>query len=121
MALDLPAIVIIGDRGGLLWQYEQRASEIRRSGRRVEVRGTCKSACTLYLGLLNPGQLCAKPKAQFWFHHPFNTQTGELVPAAAQWALNVYPPKVRAFLGNSLTVQWKVLKGAQLRAIVQQC
>jgi hypothetical protein len=118
MALDLPPIVVKADRGGYLHIYERRMQEFFRSGRRVKIDGLCASACTMYLAL--GSQVCVTPKAQLWFHTA-RKASGEINHDWNRHMLSIYPVKVRAFLGNELRVEWKVLKGAQLRAIVQQC
>jgi hypothetical protein len=67
MAQAQPVKVVMNDRGGLLGQ---RAEEIRglvQTGQRVELRGQCLSACTLYLKLPNA---CVAPNATFGFHGP---------------------------------------------------
>ncbi len=65
-APDAPMIVT-NDRGGLLGQRSAEIRALRSSGQRVELRGTCLSACTMYLGLAN---VCVSPSAPFGFHGP---------------------------------------------------
>ncbi|WP_421704865.1 hypothetical protein [Aliiroseovarius sp.] len=61
-------IVIRNDRGGLVAKRAEQIRQIRRSGQRVEIRGTlCLSSCTMYLGL--PGT-CVSPNTTFGFHGP---------------------------------------------------
>ena len=66
------AIIINSDRGGVLDQYVRQVSQLSRSGQRVELRGRCYSACTLYLGLRN---VCIHPSARFGFHGPSRSGT----------------------------------------------
>jgi len=69
------AKVVSSDRGGMLGQ---RASEIRQllaTGQRVELRGICLSACTMYLALPNA---CVDRAANFGFHGP--TRNGQSLP-----------------------------------------
>jgi hypothetical protein len=60
-------IVVRNDHGGLIQRRANKISEIRASGQRVEIRGTCMSACTMYLGA---GNVCISPNARFGFHGP---------------------------------------------------
>lgn len=62
-----PAIVVAFDPGGEVGARQQQIRQLRRSGQRVELRGTCLSACTMYLGLRN---VCVAPQASFGFHGP---------------------------------------------------
>ena len=61
-------IVIRNDRGGYVGQRAEQIRQIRRSGQRVEIRGSvCLSSCTMYLGLANT---CISPNTTFGFHGP---------------------------------------------------
>lgn len=60
-------MVVRTDRGGLLAQRSAEIRQLHASGQRVELRGTCYSACTMYLGLPN---VCIDPAADFGFHGP---------------------------------------------------
>ena len=65
------AIIVRSDRGGWLGQRSQQIRLLRASGQRVELRGTCLSACTMYLSLPN---VCITPSASFGFHGPSRGQ-----------------------------------------------
>lgn len=67
--------VVTADRGGYLAKRSDEITHLRAAGRRVEVRGTCLSACTMYLSLPN---LCVTPDAVFGFHGP--SQNGTPLP-----------------------------------------
>lgn len=69
------AIVVQSDRGGLIGQRSQQIGDFRAAGQRVELRGTCLSACTMYLGLTNT---CVASNATFGFHGP--TRNGQPLP-----------------------------------------
>ncbi len=70
-------LVVTNDRGGSLGERADLIRQLRSSGQRVELRGTCLSACTMYLGLTN---ICISASAQFGFHGP--TRDGHRLPAA---------------------------------------
>jgi hypothetical protein len=59
--------VVRYDRGGMLGQRAAEIRLLRAKGQRVELHGTCLSACTMYLGLPN---VCVDRAANFGFHGP---------------------------------------------------
>jgi len=69
------AIIIQSDRGGLIAQRNERIRGYRAAGQRIELRGTCLSACTMYLSLPNA---CVASNATFGFHGP--TRNGRSLP-----------------------------------------
>lgn len=68
-------MVVRSDRGGLIGQRTREIGLLRATGQRVELRGTCLSACTMYLSLPN---VCVSPSATFGFHGP--TRDGKKLP-----------------------------------------
>ena len=62
-----PVKVVMNDRGGLLGQRAEEIRVLAQTGQRVELRGQCLSACTLYLKLPNA---CVAPDAVLGFHGP---------------------------------------------------
>lgn len=60
-------VVIHNDRGGALQPRLDRLERFRRLGTEVEIRGTCKSACTVYLAL---ERVCVTRDAKVAFHGP---------------------------------------------------
>jgi hypothetical protein len=61
------AKVVRSDRGGMLGQRAAEIRQLRAAGQRVELRGTCLSACTMYLSLPN---VCVDRSATLGFHGP---------------------------------------------------
>jgi len=61
------AFIVQSDRGGWLNQRSKEIRQFRSTGQRVELRGTCLSACTMYLSL--PGT-CVSRNATLGFHGP---------------------------------------------------
>ncbi|SDY96053.1 hypothetical protein [Citreimonas salinaria] len=59
--------VITSDWGGKIRSYIEQLAEIDRTGRRVEIRGTCASSCTLFLAARD---VCVTPDARLGFHGP---------------------------------------------------
>lgn len=65
-------ISIYNDHGGEIIAYALRVLETQQSGAVLSFRGSCDSACTLYLGLPN-NQICISAGASFRFHLPFGS------------------------------------------------
>ena len=66
-AAQAKPIMIVNDKGGNVMAAVQRRARLESSGRPVEIRGYCWSACTLYLTMANA---CLGPKATVGFHAP---------------------------------------------------
>lgn len=60
-------VVVSFDMGGSLQARQTKIRKMRHQGQRVEIRGRCYSACTMYLGLQN---VCVDPDAVLGFHGP---------------------------------------------------
>ncbi len=61
-------LVVMSDRGGKVIDRVHEVRELKREGRRVEIRGNvCYSSCTMYLGLPD---VCTLPSTTFGFHGP---------------------------------------------------
>ncbi|MDQ7262555.1 hypothetical protein NM680_12190 [Paracoccus sp. PS-1] len=60
-------IVIMNNRGGNVVEAIRYRNRLAASGRPVEVRGYCRSACTIYITLPNA---CLGPNATVGFHAP---------------------------------------------------
>lgn len=60
-------IVIANNKGGNVMDAVKYRNQLAASGRPVEVRGYCRSACTIYITLPNA---CLGPKATVGFHAP---------------------------------------------------
>jgi hypothetical protein len=68
-------ILITGDPGGAVIAYVERFLAARASGEPVIIDGPCLSACTLAIGILPRGQVCATPKAVLGFHAAWRQTT----------------------------------------------
>ncbi len=107
LTLPLPAaeqwvqrgrVLVVGtDHGGLLGARAAQVEQLRREGRRVEIRGKfCLSSCTMFLGA---GDVCVSPRTVFGFHGP--SYYGRPLPAEQfdYWSgvmSNNYVPVLRA-------------------------
>lgn len=66
-AVAAEPIVIMNNKGGNVLRAISRRDQLAASGRPVEVRGYCRSACTIYITLPNA---CLGPGATVGFHAP---------------------------------------------------
>ena len=93
-------IVIRNDGGGFVVQYAAAVNRIASSGRRVEVRGSCRSACTMVLELPN---VCIDRNAVFKWHQAYDKYTGVRDLTTTEWMLSRLPVKIQARLKGVLT------------------
>jgi hypothetical protein len=119
-------IRITGDSGGLVIDYVERFEAARASGEPVIIDGPCLSACTLAIGILPRGQVCATPNAVLGFHAAWRlTENGRKVtsPLATQAMYEVYPANVREWIARrgGLSKRIILLKGRELTAVVPAC
>ena len=90
-------INIYDDRGGQLIDYAMSISRVEQANARVNIRGSCDSACTLYLGIPR-NRICVAHNASFRFHLPFgSSQRGNQL--AANYMIGSYPAWVRRWIG----------------------
>ena len=80
-------IVILNNKGGNVLEAIQYRNKLANSGRRVEVRGYCRSACTIYITLPNA---CLGPRATVGFHAPRIPGTGIIPPIVDELMANYY-------------------------------
>lgn len=85
-------IVIVNDRGGNVLQAIARREDLRTSGRPVEIRGYCRSACTIYISLPNA---CLGPNAIIGFHAPRIAGTQIVPPLVDQMVAEYYRGGIR--------------------------
>ncbi|MDZ4136361.1 MAG: hypothetical protein U1D06_12330 [Paracoccaceae bacterium] len=123
----MPSLVITTDRGGALQERLQQVEALRRSGQRVEIRGYCVSACTLYLGLPHT---CVSRTTVIGFHGPQSQFYGVGLPRAEfeRWSrimADHYPVPLRAWFmarGRNLTMELQTFRGVDLiRMGVPEC
>lgn len=113
------------DPGGHLGAYSARLEQIRRSGERVIIDGPCMSACTLVLGMLPRGRVCATRNAVFGFHAAWYTDGSTRTPSskATRFMLSHYPSQVRSWIAKrgGLTPRMLLMRGNELDAVVAPC
>jgi hypothetical protein len=119
-------IRITADRGGPIVNYMDRFLQARASGEQVVIDGACLSACTLAIGMLPPGQVCATSRAVLGFHAAWHqTENGGTAasPAATQSMMDIYPAPLRNWINRhgGLTPKVIFLRGRELAGMVSTC
>ncbi len=94
------AVRISDDRGGQIGDYLNKYHALRETGDRVEIDGTCASACTMLLGVIPRNRICVTPRAVLAFHSAWTpTSEGEQISSAGNYYLwSNYPPAVRKWI-----------------------
>ncbi|SMO79673.1 hypothetical protein [Paracoccus laeviglucosivorans] len=80
-------IVIWNNKGGNVVKAMQYREKLAASGRRVEIRGYCRSACTIYITLPNA---CLGPQARVGFHAPRIPNTQIIPPIVDELMARYY-------------------------------
>jgi hypothetical protein len=124
--LSAPAAVrITDDRGGQIGEYLSKYHALRENGDRVEIDGTCASACTMLLGVIPRNRICVTPRAVLAFHSAWTpTSEGEQISSAGNYYLwSNYPADVRKWIiqHGGLHTQIIYLSGPELAAMYPSC
>ena len=118
-------LIVSRDLGGSVMQRYRELNQLRLSNTRVELRGQCVSACTMYLGL---SQACVTPNARLGFHGPFRRGQNKTLAGSSSSQLMAahYPTPLRKWFlaeGQYITrdrVAW--FSGASLISMgVKKC
>jgi hypothetical protein len=79
---------IYDDGGGQIGEYLTKYHGLRENGDRVEIDGTCASACTMLLGVIPRNRICVTPRAVLAFHSAWTaTSEGEQISSAGNYYL----------------------------------
>ena len=92
----LKPIVVNSDNGGSVYRYAWKVAQASEHGTQVQIRGKCRSACTLYLAM-PPDQICILPGARFSFHRAYGSSR-EANRMATAYILRKYPKWVRDWI-----------------------
>lgn len=82
--------------GGVISKFIAEFEELRDAGARIELRGTCVSACTLMLGIFKREDICAGPLARWAFHSA--SLNGEFNYEGSRFIFGMYPDDIQAKL-----------------------
>lgn len=80
------------DGGGVLYGYYTDVLRADMASREIRIRGTCISACTVYLGAKN---VCVEPDAMLWFHAASDGDRTRPDVRATEHMMTYYPDPVR--------------------------
>ena len=92
-------VIIREDGGGEVTQYMAKAFEYKIEGRRVEIRGSCRSACLLALSV---PKVCVTEGAVVKAHHAYESATGSLRPDVTNKMLAELPSNIRQELDGKI-------------------
>ena len=116
---------ISDDPGGEIGAYLAKYQALRASGDRVEIDGSCASACTMLLGVIPRNRICVTPRAVLAFHSAWTpTSEGEQISSAGNYYLwSNYPSDVRKWIiaHGGLHSQIIYLSGPELTAMYPAC
>ena len=118
--------IISNDIGGKMEDYTTHFRQVRDSGEPVVIDGICVSACTMVLGFIPSGRICATHNAVLGFHAAwmFDNSGNRVVSASGtQDLMKTYPTPVRAWIARhgGLTPKMIYLRGRDLAGIVAPC
>jgi len=102
-------VVIVNDGGGLVDRYKNAVYRYSLEKRRVEIRGSCRSACTLALAVPTT---CVGPGAVLKWHHAYNQDTGIPVYSVTQEMMAMTPSNVRRVVEPNIGIEYN--EGATL-------
>src|SRR5580658_10294849 len=103
---------ISDDSGGQIGDYLAKYSALRLSGERVEIDGTCASACTMLLGTIPRNRICVTPRAVLEFHSAWDpTPSGGTATSEAgnQILWSTYPGQVRKWIKRHGGLQSRII------------
>lgn len=107
----ISALIVSYDMGGSIGLRQKNVRKLRRQKRRVEIRGRCFSACTMYLGLPD---VCVTPNAVLGFHGPKGLAGPLVTDVFDHWsrvmARDLRPPLHNWFMQHARYVKSGVLK-----------
>jgi|LakMenEpi03Aug12_release.lakeMendotaPanAssembly.Ray.scaffolds.fasta_scaffold70646_2 hypothetical protein len=93
-------IAIYNDGGGLVTAYQAAALRYKMEGRKVEIKGSCRSACLLALSV---PKVCVTPGAQVKAHHAYEQISGTVRTDITNQMLADLPTPIRNRLEGKIT------------------
>jgi hypothetical protein len=115
---------IANDPGGQIGPYLAKYRALRASRERVEIDGTCASACTMLLGIIPRNRICVTPRATLVFHSAWDMEGDQAVTSDGNRILwSTYPESVRQWIKRhgGLHSQILTLRGPELTAMFPSC
>jgi hypothetical protein len=117
---------IQSDSGGRIEDYLSRYRSVLASNERVVIDGSCLSACTLVLGVLPRGRICATDRAAFGFHAAWEPDEHGRRVNSPKWTRVVLahlPSSIRHWISSrgGLRPEILYLRGRELANFVPSC
>jgi hypothetical protein len=122
----LADIRIVSSSGGVVGNYLEFFSRVKKSGERVIIDGPCLSACTLVLSTIPRRRICVTSRAVLGFHAPaLIDEKGHIHRSreATKAVIATYPPSVQAWIKRhgGLKPDLIYLRGRELAALYPRC
>lgn len=124
LASAAATVRIADDTGGQIGAYLAKYRALKASGERVEIDGTCASACTMLLGIIPHNRICVTPRASLVFHSAWDMEGDKAVASEGNRILwSTYPESVRRWIKShgGLYSQMIILRGPELAAMFPSC
>ena len=83
-------------KGGAFGPYDAKIAQENASGEQFRIQGTCKSACTMFLGIRN---VCVERSAVLMFHAGWGH--GVITPAATARMTSQYNGALRSYVTSN--------------------
>jgi hypothetical protein len=110
-------VAIHEDGGGLVVKYQQMAAQYALEKRRVEIRGSCRSACVLSLSVPT---VCVAPGAVVKAHQAYEQYSKKVRPDITNEMMHSLPVKIKAVLQSNIQTYYtpeSTLTYAELREL----
>lgn len=89
-----PVFRVVFDEGGWIESYDTQVNHFNNTKTRVEIRGMCGSACTMYLGA---NDVCVHPTSELLFHGAIPVLPGETKAVGDNLMRDRYNPALQAW------------------------
>ena len=96
-------VAIYEDGGGLVAKYQQMAAQYTLENRRVEIRGSCRSACVLALSVPT---VCVAPGAVVKVHQAYEQFSKKVRPDVTHEMMRSLPIKIRTQLEDNVQTNY---------------
>ena len=110
-------VAIYEDGGGLVTEYQRRALQYSLEKRKVEIHGSCRSACILALSVPD---VCVTPSAVVKAHQAYEKYSQATRSDVTQQMLDALPPQIKGALEHNIQVNYtpsSTLTYAELRQL----
>ena len=91
-------VVITHGAGGLAAEHHMKFLGYHTTGKAVEIRGPCYSACTLMTAYVGKDKLCIAQGAFFAFHAVRSGKTHEIMPVVTAQMYRLQPTEIRDWI-----------------------